>query len=153
MSTTKMDDQGVIVICPACGQKNRTAFARLSETGKCGRCQAAIPPPGIPVEVDSSSQFERLVRSSSVPVVVDYWAPWCAPCRMVAPELEKVAASGAGKYIIAKVNTEALPELGQKYNIRSIPTLAVFSGGQEVNRSSGARPAADIEQFIGKTLA
>ena len=153
MSTTKMDDQGVIVSCPACGQKNRTAFDRLGETGKCGRCQAAIPPPGIPVEVDSSSQFERLVRSSSVPVVVDYWAPWCAPCRMVAPELEKVAASGVGKYIIAKVNTEALPELGQKYNIRSIPTLAVFSQGQEVNRSSGARPAADIEQFIGKTLA
>ncbi len=152
MSTAKTDDKGIIVVCPSCEQKNRTPFERLGETGECGRCHAAIPPPSVPVEVDSQGRFDQLVRSSPLPVVVDYWAPWCAPCRMVAPELEKVAASGAGKYIIAKVNTEALPELGANSNVRSIPTLAVFSGGREVTRTAGARPAAAIEQFIGEAL-
>jgi thioredoxin 2 len=98
----------------------------------------------------SRADFDRLIAASSVPVLVDYWAPWCGPCRMVAPELKKVAARQAGQALIVKVNTDVLGDLGQRFGIRSIPTLAVFSGGKEVVRESGARPAAEIEAFIGR---
>jgi thioredoxin 2 len=85
-------------------------------------------------------------------VVVDFWAPWCGPCRMVAPELVKVAASNAGRYLVVKVNTDELPELGDRFAIRSIPTMAVFADGREVARTAGARPAADIEAFIRQAV-
>lgn len=104
--------------------------------------------PAGPFDVGNVADFDRLVARSSLPIVVDYWAPWCGPCRMVAPELEKVAARNAGRLIVAKVNTDVLTELGQRYGIRSIPTMAVFAEGKEQARTSGARPAADIEDFV-----
>ena len=85
-----------------------------------------------------------------LPVVVDYWAPWCGPCGMMAPELQKVASRLAGKVLVVKVNTDELSDLGQRHNIRSIPTLAVFVGGKEVARSAGARPAEQIEALIAQ---
>jgi thioredoxin 2 len=120
---------------------------------RCGKCQTAIATPGEPIETPDAASFDAAVKQSDLPVVVDFWAPWCAPCRMVAPELAKVAARHAGKYLILKVNTDAIPELGNRFQIRSIPTMAVFAGGQESGRTSGARPAADIEAFIESTLA
>ena len=108
--------------------------------------------PGEPIEVPTVQAFDALIRDSKSPVVVDFWAPWCGPCRMVAPELQKVAASNAGRYLVVKVNTDAIPELGDRYRIRSIPTMAVFEGGREVARTSGARPAADIEAFIRQSV-
>jgi thioredoxin 2 len=94
------------------------------------------------------------VNGSPLPVVVDFWAPWCGPCRMVAPELERVAANNAGRFLVVKVNTDEIPELGERFGIRSIPTMAVFSGGKEAARTAGARPAADIEAFVrGATQA
>jgi len=144
------DDRGIVVVCPSCGQKNRLAYERLGETVRCGKCKHALSAPGAPIEIGSSADFDRLIARASIPVVVDYWAPWCGPCRMVAPELEKVAARNAGRWLIVKVNTDVLSDLGERFRIQSIPTLAVFSGGREVARTTGARPAADVERFIAE---
>ena len=96
----------------------------------------------------TSDNWTQEVEQSNVPVVVDFWAPWCGPCRMVAPELIKVAARNAGRLLVLKVNTDALTDLGERFAIRSIATLAVFAAGREVARTAGARPAADIEAFV-----
>jgi thioredoxin 2 len=148
MSNVRLDDRGVIVACPGCQQGNRIPFERLSDPVRCGRCKRELHPPAEPLEIRDAADFDRVVASASVPVVVDYWAPWCGPCRMVAPELLKVAARRAGRVLVVKVNTEALPDLGDRFGIRSIPTLAVFAKGREAARTAGARPAADIEAFI-----
>jgi len=145
-----MDDRGIVVSCPQCGQRNRLRYERLDDAVRCGRCKETLPAPSAPIELHSSADFDRLVARSSVPVVVDYWAPWCGPCRFVAPELQKVAARQAGKLLVVKVNTDELSDLGERGKIRSIPTLAVFAGGKEVARSAGARPADEIEAFIAQ---
>jgi thioredoxin 2 len=145
-----LDDRGIIVACPACGKKNRLAYERLGDTVQCGQCKSPLKAPDEPIEVHRTADFDRLVTTSSLPVVVDYWAPWCGPCRMVAPELKKVAKRQTGQAIVVKVNTDELSDLGQRFGIRSIPTLAVFAGGKEVARESGARPAEAIEAFIAR---
>jgi thioredoxin 2 len=151
-TTTSLDDRGIIVLCGQCGQKNRLAYERLEDPVRCGKCKATLSAPAAPLEMASSAEFSTLVSQSSLPVVVDYWAPWCGPCRMVAPEIQKVAARQAGRLIVAKVNTDVLTDLGERFGIRSIPTLAVFSGGREVARTAGARPASDIERFVEEAV-
>ena len=152
MADLQLDSKGVIVTCANCGQRNRLAFEKLGAETRCGKCQTALTAPGAPVDVPDEAAFDATSRSA-LPVVVDFWAPWCGPCHMVAPELEKVAKNAAGRYLIVKVNTDAVPELGDRFGIRSIPTMAVFEKGREVARTSGARPAAEIQAFIESGLA
>ncbi len=151
--TVQLDDRGVIVECAGCGKRNRLAYERLGDSVQCGECKQPLNAPGEPIEVQRTADFDRLIATSSLPVVVDYWAPWCGPCRMVAPELQKVAARQAGRAIVVKVNTDVLSDLGQRFGIRSIPTLAVFEDGKEIARETGARPAPEIEAFIARARA
>jgi thioredoxin 2 len=148
MSNATLDPVGVVVACQQCGQRNRLQYGRVTAETRCGKCKAALGPPAEPVEVPDAATFDSLVANAAVPVIVDFWAPWCGPCRMVAPEIARVASSNAGKYLVVKVNTDAVPELGERFSIRSIPTMAVFAGGKERGRTAGARPAADIEAFV-----
>ena len=152
VGSIEVDDRGVIVTCAACGQKNRLAYERLGDSVRCGECKAPIKGAGAPLELHSSADFDPVVAKASLPVVVDYWAPWCGPCRMVARAAEGRRAPGRSGLVV-KVNTDELSDLGQRFGIRSIPTLAVFAGGKEMARETGARPAAEIEAFIARARA
>ncbi len=144
----QLDGRGLLLTCPQCGQRNRAVYQRLGQAFQCGQCHQPLPPISEPVEVQDESGFEALTGQSALPVLVDFWAPWCGPCKMVAPEMIKVAEELTGRVLVAKVNTEAVPGLAQRFGIQAIPTLALFTGGRELARQAGAMPAPAIVQFI-----
>lgn len=144
--------EGIVRGCPSCGQKNRVLWSRLDREARCGNCGTALTPIAEPVAVDQGSGLDALLRESALPVLVDFWAPWCGPCKMVAPEIAKVAQRNAGQILVVKVNTDVDPAVGSAHRIQSIPTMAVFAGGREVARTMGARPAAGIESFLQQSL-
>ena len=133
--------------CPACGRENRVPGNHLADRGKCGACKAELSPLAEPVEADGAL-FEEVVKNATVPVFVDFWAPWCGPCRMVAPEVKKLAAHFAGKAVVLKVDTERVPEIAGRFGIQSIPTFIVFKGGKPVVRESGARNEAGLAKLV-----
>lgn len=147
-----LDERGVVVSCTSCGRANRLAYRALGKSTRCGQCKSTLAPPAEPVDAPTTAAFDAAASQSELPLVVDFWAPWCGPCRMVAPELEKVARSNAGRLLIVKVNTDEQSELGARYRIQSIPTLAVVHHGRELTRVSGVRPAADIERIVAEAV-
>ena len=144
MSLFSLDDRGLVAPCPACGQATRRPYAMVGRPLRCRRCQAQLPPPGEAIEVPSGTVFDTLRTELPVPIVADFWAPWCGPCRAMAPELERAAAELAGEALVVKVNTETHPDLGARYGVRSIPTLLVFRHGDPVHRAVGAQTARTI---------
>jgi len=144
--------QGVVRSCPSCGRKNRLLFDRLGENARCGACEAGLPPLAEPVALDDGTALTAAIREASLPVLVDFWAPWCGPCRTVAPEIAKVAERQAGRLLVVKVNTDVDRQISAEHRIDAIPTMALFRGGREIERTSGTRPAAAIESFVEQAL-
>jgi thioredoxin 2 len=134
----------VIVACSSCSKPNRLPAARLLDKAHCAACKAPLLPASKPIAVESEQDFEELLRDAQAPVVVDFWASWCGPCRAVAPEVEKLAGQRAGSVVVAKVDTDALPDIAGRYGIRSIPTIILFRDSKEAKRVMGAMPASDI---------
>jgi thioredoxin 2 len=153
MSALTADDKGVLTVCPQCGKTNRQAFGHLGQHARCGSCQADLSAPGEPVTLDSAARFDALVRESPLPILVDFWAPWCGPCRVVAPEVAKVANALAGRLIVAKVDTDVVDEVASRFRIRSIPTFILFKSGKELHRFSGAMAAADMMRLVTERAA
>ncbi|MBX7192039.1 MAG: thioredoxin TrxC [Sandaracinaceae bacterium] len=138
----------MILTCTSCGAGNRVPAERLGDRPRCGRCKTALAAEA-PVSVGTTEEFAEIVRQSPVPVLVDFWAPWCGPCRVVAPELEKLAKRRRGEVLVVKVDTQALPALGARHDIQSIPTFVRFDHGRETQRVSGAMPAPQLERALG----
>jgi thioredoxin 2 len=134
-------------VCAQCKATNRIPVRHLADTGKCGSCKAPLPPHGTPIEITSEQMFDEIIASSRVPVLVDFWATWCGPCRQVAPEVKKTAAVLAGKALVVKVDTDSVPGLSQRYQVQSIPNFAVFSGGRLVRQRAGAVDHRSLEKF------
>ncbi len=136
----------MIRVCPSCGAKNRVPPSRLHKRPKCGRCGELLVFDA-PVEI-GEAEFDAWISEASIPVLVDFWAPWCGPCRAVAPELLKLAKQKAGQVLVVKVNTDESPRVARRFDITGIPALLLFRDGQVVERVSGAMPADAIAQHF-----
>ena len=134
--------------CQRCGAKNRIPAARLADTGRCGKCKEALPPLAEPVDVADAATFDDIVRGATVPVVVDFWADWCGPCKMVAPQVKRAAADLSSRAVVLKVDTERVPELAARYQVRSIPNFVVFKNGAPVAQRAGALDARALTAWV-----
>lgn len=134
-------------VCAECKASNRIPVRHLADTGRCGKCKAVLPPHATPIAVTSETQFDDIITNARVPVLVDFWAAWCGPCRQVAPEVKKAAHNLAGKAIVLSVDTDLLAELAQRYQVQSIPNFAVFSAGRLVRQRAGAIDSRQLERW------
>jgi thioredoxin 2 len=144
------NDASVIAACSACGSKNRILRARLGEDPTCGRCKKKVFPRG-PVTITDAS-WKKEVEDSPIPVLVDFWAPWCGPCRAVGPVLEAIAGERAGKLKIAKLNVDENPQSAARFAVQAIPTMILFRGPLEIDQIRGALPRAALEARLDRAI-
>ncbi len=137
----------MIRVCQACGASNRVPASHAADTGRCGKCKASLPPPSEPIEADPAL-FDEILREAKVPVLVDFWASWCGPCRMAAPEVAALAREFAGKGLVLKVNTEEHPGLASRFQVQSIPNFVVLRNGRTVMQRAGVAPRAEMRRWL-----
>ncbi len=148
-----MNDNNLILVCSACGAKNRVPVSRIDDSPKCGKCKKVLSVETLshPVNV-SDSTFDREVMGSTLPVMVDCWAPWCGPCRAVGPVLDELAVKYRARLKIAKLNVDENPQIGSRYSISSVPTLFLVKNGRIIDTLVGALPKEQLESQIARIL-